>query len=219
MLIIIEQNKLPRPTLPRIYLISSGEEDLGHSIRLTRQLTLLPRTISCMVQIREKQLDSRQLLTLALEVRKVELPEGTLLLVNERIDIALAASFDGVHLPESACSPDILRPVAPKLIFGCSVHSPKALRMAEESGADYLLFGPVFDTPSKRRYGSPQGVEKLGELCRTTRLPVFALGGITPDTASRCMEAGAYGIAALSIFQNPSRFVETIEQFHHIISP
>ncbi|TLU55268.1 MAG: thiamine phosphate synthase [Chlorobium sp.] len=215
----MEHNKLSRTPLPRIFLISSGEEDPDHNIRLAMQLSRLPRSISCMVQIREKQLDSRQLLALALEMRQVDLPEGTLLLVNERIDIALAASLDGVHLPESACSPDKLRPVAPKLIFGCSVHSQKSLSIAEESGADYLLFGPVFDTPSKRRYGAPQGVKKLGELCRTTKLPVFALGGITPDSASRCMEAGAYGIAALSIFQDPSRFVETIEQFHHIISP
>ncbi len=215
----MEHNILPRTSLSRIYLISSGEEDPDHNKRLTRQLSLLPRSISCMVQIREKQLDSRQLLALALEVRQVDLPEGTLLLVNERVDIALAASLDGVHLPESACSPDKLRPVAPKLIFGCSVHSLKSLHKAEESGADYLLFGPVFDTPSKRRYGAPQGVERLGELCRTTTLPVFALGGITPENAQRCMGEGAYGIAALSIFQDPSRFVETMEQFHHIVSP
>ncbi len=215
----MKHNKLPLPPLPRIYMISSGEENPDHSIRLIRQLSLLPRSIGCMVQIREKQLDSRQLLALVLEVRNTELPEGTLLLVNERVDVALAASLDGVHLPESACSPDKLRPVAPKLIFGCSVHSQKSLRLAEESGADYLLFGPVFDTPSKRRYGAPQGVERLGELCRTTTLPVFALGGITPENASCCMGEGAYGIAALSIFQEPSRFVETIEQFHHIVSP
>ena len=139
-------------------------------------------------------------------------------MINERVDVALAASFDGVHLPESACMPDKLRPFAPKLRFGCSVHSLQSLNFAEKSGADYLFFSPVFETPSKLKYGAPQGLEKLGEICRSTSLPVFALGGITPQNASFCMAAGAYGIAALSIFQDIERFVDTLEQFHQIVS-
>ena len=134
--------------------------------------------------------------------------------MNERADIALAAGLDGVHLPENACSAETLRTFAPGLIYGCSVHSKSAMLIAEESGADYLLFGPVFDTPSKRKYGAPQGLEKLGELCRATSLPVFALGGITPQNAAHCMAEGAYGIAGLSIFQDTARFTETIEQFY-----
>jgi thiamine-phosphate pyrophosphorylase len=215
------EQRIPHvPPLPRIYLISSGEENPAHNgTRVHMQLNLLPRSLNCIIQIREKQLNTRQLLMLAMKVREFDLPEGSLLFINERVDIALAAALDGVHLPESACAPDKLRPFAPKLRFGCSVHSPESLLMAEKSGANYILFSPVFETPSKRKYGAPQGLEKLGEICRTTSLPVFALGGITPENASHCMAEGAYGIAALSIFQDFERFVDTLEHFHQIVSP
>ncbi len=215
----MEHNKVQGTPLPHLYLISSGQENPDNGTLLLEQLNLLPRTLCCMVQIREKQLNAKQLLTLALKARGCHLPEGSRLLLNERIDIALAARLDGVHLPESGCYPDKLRPFAPNMIFGCSVHSPESLNIAAESGADYLLFGPVFDTPSKRKYGAPQGLEKLGLICRSTTLPVFALGGITPENGALCMAEGAYGIAGLSIFQDTSRFVDTLEQFYRIVSP
>ena len=215
----MEQSILNLPPLPRIYMISSGEEEPDQNgAKINRQLNLLPRSLSCIIQIREKQLNTRQLLALALKARTYNLPEGTLLMVNERVDVALAAALDGVHLPEKACSPDTLRPFAQKILFGCSVHSRESLDIAEKSGSDYVLFSPVFDTPSKRKYGNPQGLEKLREICRSTTLPVFALGGITPKNAPYCMAEGAYGIAALSIFQDIERFVDTLEQFHQIVS-
>jgi thiamine-phosphate pyrophosphorylase len=214
----MEHNKLPGASLPRLYLISSGQENPDNGI-LLEQLNLLPHTLCCMVQIREKQLNAKQLLTLALKARGCALPDGSMLLVNERVDIALAARLDGVHLPESGCYPDKLRPIAPNMIFGCSVHSPESLHIAEKSGADYLLFGPVFDTPSKRKYGAPQGLKKLGQICQSTTLPVFALGGVTPENGALCMAEGAYGIAGLSIFQDTSQFVDTLEQFYRIVSP
>ena len=201
-------------SLPRLFIVSSGKENTDNGILLLNQLNLLPRCLPCMIQIREKKLETKELLTLSLKARAIELPEGSLLLMNERADIALAAGLDGVHLPEKACSAETLRTFAPGLIYGCSVHSKSAMLIAEESGSDYLLFGPVFDTPSKRKYGAPQGLEKLGELCRATSLPVFALGGITPQNAAHCMAEGAYGIAGLSIFQDTARFTETIEQFY-----
>ncbi len=216
--VIMEHKKTQGTPLPHLYLISSGQENPASGALLLEQLNLLPRTLCCMVQIREKQLNAKQLLTLAVQARGCALPDGSMLLVNERVDIALAAHLDGVHLPESGCHPDKLRPFAPNMIFGCSVHSPESLRIAEKSGADYLLFGPVFDTPSKRKYGAPQGLEKLGQICRSTTLPVFALGGITPQNGAHCMAEGAYGIAGLSIFQERHRFVDTLEQFYRIVS-
>ncbi|MFZ4525042.1 MAG: thiamine phosphate synthase [Chlorobium sp.] len=215
----MEHNKLQGTPLPHLCLISSGQENPDNGTLLLEQLNLLPRTLPCMVQIREKQLNAKQLLTLALKAKRCTMPDGSMLLVNERVDIALAANLDGVHLPESGCYPDKLRPFAPNMIFGCSVHSPESLHIAEKSGTDYLLFGPVFDTPSKRKYGAPQGLEKLGQICRSTTLPVFALGGITPENGALCMAEGAYGIAGLSIFQDTSRFVDTLEQFYRIVCP
>jgi thiamine-phosphate pyrophosphorylase len=93
------------------------------------------------------------------------------------------------------------------------------LHSAEQSGADYLLFGPVFDTPSKRKYGPPQGLKKLGELCRASSLPIFALGGVTPHNAALCMDAGAYGTAGLSIFRDRVLLPDILEQFHRILYP
>jgi thiamine-phosphate pyrophosphorylase len=215
----MEHKQQKETILPRLYLISSGEENTCNDSILLKQLNLLPRSLSCMVQIREKQLDAKELLLLAQKARAIDLPEGSLLMMNERTDIALAAGLDGVHLPENACSAMTLRTFAPDLIYGCSVHSSSAMRIAEETGSDYLLFGPVFDTPTKRKYGAPQGLEKLGALCRSTSLPVFALGGITLQNASQCIAEGAYGIAALSIFRNLDRFAETIEQFYLNIHP
>ena len=214
----MQYNILKAAPLPRIYLISSGEENSDPG-RLIRQLNLLPSFMPCIVQIREKNLEAKQLLTLALQARKIQLPTGSLLLCNERADVALAAGLDGVHLPENACPTDKLQAFASNFIFGCSIHSQKALHIAEQSGADYLLFGPVFDTPSKRKYGAPQGLKKLGEFCRTTSLPVYALGGVTPRNAALCMAEGAYGTAGLSIFQETARLIETIEQFYRILYP
>ena len=129
-------NQRNRTPLPRLYLVSSGEENACNGTLLLNQLSLLPRSLPCMVQIREKQLNAKELLGLALQARAIELPEGTLLLMNERADIALAAGFDGVHLPENDCSANTLRAFAPELVYGCSVHSAAALCIAEESAAD-----------------------------------------------------------------------------------
>jgi len=215
----MKHNRKKETPLPRLHLISSGKESSDTSTPLLNQLSLLPGSFPCMVQIREKQLNAKELLNLALKARAIKAPEGTLLLINERADIALAAGLDGVHLPESGGSASKLRPFTPGMIYGYSVHSASALRMAEESGADYLLFGPVFDTPSKRRYGAPQGLEKLGALCRSTSLPVFALGGISPMNARFCMDKGAYGIAGISLFQERSRLAEIIEQLYLHLHP
>ncbi len=211
-----QQKKAP---LPRLYLISSGDENADIGTLLLNQLHLLPRSHPCIIQIREKKLTAKKLLILAQQAQAIELPEGTLLLMNERVDLAIAASLDGVHLPENACSVKTMRGIAPGLIYGCSIHSPSALRIAEESGAEYLLFGPVFDTPSKRKYGAPQGLEKLGAICRQTSLPVFALGGVNQKNALLCMAEGAYGIATLSLFRDSARFAQTIEELYLLLNP
>jgi len=203
--------------LPRLFLISGGQENPDNSSLLLKQLELLPRSLSCMVQIREKHLEAKQLFSLAQKAADMVLPTGTRLLINERADIALAAGLHGVHLPESGCPPDKIRAVAPDLLIGCSVHSSSSAIIAEHSGADYLLFGPVFDTPSKRKYGAPQGLDKLGKLCRSTTLPVFAVGGITPQNVSHCMREGAYGAAGISIFKPGEEFAGNFEQFYRVL--
>jgi thiamine-phosphate pyrophosphorylase len=156
-----------------------------------------------MAQIREKDLEARELYDLA---RAARAPGRGKLLVNSRVDVALSAGADGVHLPSSAPAPQDFRAIAPPgFTFGASCHSVDEVRAAEQEGADFAVFGPVFETPSKRAYGPPLGLEGLREACRAARIPVLALGGITLENAHACLDSGAAGIASISLFQAAAR--------------
>ncbi|TCD48368.1 thiamine phosphate synthase [Chlorobium sp. N1] len=196
--------------LPRLVVISEGSG--GNAIPET--LRAMAGGPPCMVLIREKRLQGRELFSLAQKARREQLPAGSRLLVTERLDIAQAAGLDGVHLPEEACPLERLRAVAPKLLCGRSVHSTDTALEAEAAGADYLFFSPVYDTPSKRRYGPPQGTAALREACRAVTIPVYALGGITLERVAECMECGAWGIAAISLFSEPERLRSILETIH-----
>jgi thiamine-phosphate pyrophosphorylase len=89
-----------------------------------------------------------------------------------------------------------------KFLVGVSTHSLEAVVAAEKAGADYVIFGPVYPTPSKARYGPPQGIDRLTEVCRSASLPLLAIGGITLENAHACLEAGAAGVAAIRLFQD-----------------
>jgi thiamine-phosphate pyrophosphorylase len=157
------------------------------------------------IQLREKDLSAAELLPLALEVRDLTRHYDAALLINDRIDIALAVQADGVHLGEHSLPTDVVRQlVGPKLLIGVSTHSNADISRAAEQGADFVTFGPVYATPSKAAFGPPQGLKALTKACRGSSLPVFALGGITPPRVARVRQAGARGIALISaIFANP----------------
>lgn len=151
------------------------------------------------VQLREKDLSPRELYALAEEARGVLEPTGTRLLINDRADIARAAGLAGVHLTTRSLAPAAARCcLQAGSLIGVSTHSLAEARYAEEFGADFITFGPVFYTASKVPYGAPRGLEELREICRAITLPVFALGGITPARIPACRDAGAHGVAAIS---------------------
>jgi thiamine-phosphate pyrophosphorylase len=124
---------------------------------------------------------------------------GAKLLINDRVDIALAAGADGVHLGVASIPPaEARRLLGSGRLIGCSTHSEEQLAAAEAGGADFVTFGPVYATPSKAPYGPPVGVEALRRACAAAGIPVFALGGVGPRNVGEVIAAGADGIAAIS---------------------
>jgi thiamine-phosphate pyrophosphorylase len=166
------------------------------------------------LQLREKDLTGRELYHLALDIKQV-LPPGTRLLINDRLDVALAAGADGVHLGENSLPPAVARRLlGPEKIMGVSVHSVTAAREAEKAGADYLLFGHIFPTTSKEGI-PPRGVGSLREVVASVGIPIIALGGINAANARQCLAAGVRGVAVMSAVMaapDPARAVAELKQ-------
>jgi thiamine-phosphate pyrophosphorylase len=149
------------------------------------------------VHLREKDLAGAALLALARALREVCAAAGQLLLVNDRLDVALACGADGVHLPAAGIPPaEARRLLGPGKLIGVSCHGADDVRRAQAGGADFATFGPVFDTPSKRDYGLPKGLEEL-HAASSLGLPLVALGGIDLATARLARAAGAAGVGAI----------------------
>ena len=151
------------------------------------------------VQLREKDLPTRELLAMAYGMRALTSEYGAKLFINDRTDIALCAGADGVHLGQESMPVYAVRTIAGDgFIIGVSTHSLKEAILAEKEGADFITFGPVYQTPSKLKYGAPVGLEALNKVAAETGIPVFGIGGIRPDTINAVMKSGAHGIAAIS---------------------
>lgn len=148
-----------------------------------------------LIQIREKDLDAKPLFELVSKARNLAEGSGTRILVNDRLDVALAAGIDGVHLPGNGLP---ARPVRPLVkIVGISIHSLEGGMWAESAGADFVVFGPVFDSPGK----TAVGLEALRAVTTSLKIPVLAIGGVTMTNADDVMNAGAAGIAGIRLFQ------------------
>ena len=209
---------LPAPKIPIICYVtdrkSLGESEGGAGV--LGKIRAASAAGVDWVQIREKDLSGRELLGLAREAVAAE--GDARVIVNDRLDVALAAGASGVHLGrESLGARDVVRwcrgggENAPAdFVVGVSCHSLQEAREAESTGAAYIFFGPVFDTPSKRGMGEPQGVARLAGICRGVAIPVLAIGGVSEENAAECIRAGATGIAAIRMFQD-ARDAETLK--------
>jgi thiamine-phosphate pyrophosphorylase len=154
------------------------------------------------VQIREKDLAARDLVALTRQAVARVAPYGSRVLVNGRLDVALAAAAHGAHLPSHAPAPSDLRPAAPAgFLIAVSTHTLDEVRRAEREGADFVVFGPVYPTSSKPGLEDIPGLEGLRAACRAVDMPVAALGGIAPGRVASCADAGASAVAGISMFQ------------------
>jgi thiamine-phosphate pyrophosphorylase len=201
-------------------------------------LSVVRRTIAAgvdWIQIREKDLPARALAALAREAVAAARGSATRIVINGRLDVAVAAGAGGVHLGGDAlplaevatwCAKNVpqfaaaardkqeagLTTSATAFFLGASCHSLAEAQAADRDGAHYILFGPVFSTPSKVQFGAPQGPESLQEVCRAVRIPVLAIGGITLDNAHECLRSGAAGIAAIRLFQESEDLQKVVSE-------
>ena len=183
--------------LPTLYLVSDRHQTSG--MPLLEALEFALEGGARLIQLREKDLSARDLFDLAGRLRQLTRRFGAKLLINDRVDIAIAVDADGVHLPASSFSPaDARRLLGEDKIIGLSAHSTQDAIRAEREGADFVTFSPIYYTPSKAGYGTPQGLENLEEVCTKVNIPVYALGGIKGENVREVMGCGAKGVALIS---------------------
>ncbi len=181
-----------------LYLITDRKLIARHSSLITAVEDALKAGLRA-VQLREKDLPIRELLELAYRLREVTAQYRALLFINERVDVAMCVEADGVHLGRAGIPVGAARKIVGRRLFiGASTHDPEEARTAEREGADFITFGPVYDTPSKRKYGEPVGIGALHLVSEQVSLPVFGIGGISPGRVKEVMNAGARGIALIS---------------------
>ncbi|SPP65674.1 Thiamine-phosphate synthase [Nitrospira lenta] len=150
------------------------------------------------IQLRERDLPTRELLSLTQQIRAVTQERAVPLLINDRVDLAVALDLGGVHLRASSLPVSAARRVVGRhRLIGVSAHSVAEARQAGDDGADYVILGPIFETPSKREFGDPLGFAVLADACRHSSVPVFAIGGITRERIESVRDAGAFGVAMI----------------------
>jgi thiamine-phosphate pyrophosphorylase len=205
---------LARPT---VYLITTGEcrvENYSHTSG--RILDIVRSAVDAgvdLIQLREKQLSAKLLFELTQNIVEITSGSRTKLLVNDRLDIALAAGADGVHLTSTAMPAEAVRAyVSDNFLIGVSCHSSDDIGDAAAGGADFALYGAVFASPGK---GEGLGLEALSEVCRSRQFPVVAVGGIDETNFRHVVDAGAIGFAAIRALNDVDSMRRIINDWSH----
>jgi thiamine-phosphate pyrophosphorylase len=166
------------------------------------------------VQLREKDLPTRELVETAQWMKELTEEYGANLIINDRVDVALAVGADGVHLGRNSIPANAVRTISDgKLLIGVSTHGIGEAIEAEKYGADFITLGPIYETPSKLEYGNPIGIDMIRQVKSNISIPVLAIGGIKLNKVNEVMEAGADGIALISAILTAKNVKETAEKF------
>lgn len=188
---------MPRPIDYSLYLVTDRSLALGRE--LVEVVAAAVQGGVTVVQIREKGASSREFLALAQALKGVLDPSGIPLIVNDRLDLALACEAAGVHLGQEDLPCDIARRLlGPDRLLGVSVSTPEEARQAERAGAVYLGVSPIFVTPTKWDTPAATGLDGLRAIRAVTALPLVAIGGLSAANAGEVVAAGADGIAVVS---------------------
>jgi thiamine-phosphate pyrophosphorylase len=190
----------PTPWAPQVYVVTDRHATAGRDLvgvvgAALAALRDFPAA-RVAVQLREKDLPGGVLLEMALRLRAVTRAAGARLFVNDRIDVALASGADGVHLGEAGLAVADVRAVAPAVDLAVSSHDRPGVEVAAAHRVSFAVFGPVFDTPSKRGLLTPRGVQTLEMVCEYP-VPVVAIGGIDASNTNDCIRSGASGVACI----------------------
>lgn len=181
----------------RLLLVTDRHQTKGRPL-----VPLLQRVLTAgapAIQLRERDLSVRDLLALAREVQALTAAHRSPLLINDRIDIALTLEGAGVHLRSNSLPVSVARQLlGADRLLGVSVHGVEEAVQAEAQGADYVIFGPVYETPSKQAFGPPLGLHSLEQVCRLVRIPIMGIGGVTAARVGELRQAGAFGVAVIT---------------------
>ncbi len=170
------------------------------------------------IQVREKDLPIRELLALSQELRALTKEFGAKLFINDHVDVAVAVGADGVHLGHQSMPTSAVRRIlGKKMMLGVSTHTIEEARAAESEGADFVTFGPVYETPSKIKISAPVGLEPLRDVKKAIDIPIFALGGIKGRNIGHVLWAGAYGVSMISAIFGAADIQKTAKNITEMI--
>lgn len=194
-------------TLGRLYIVT--DRRAGDVIEIVACVLARLPVGAALVQLRDKQADGRELAAIARELLAVTRAHAAPLLINDRVDVAMAVGADGVHLPATSFSVGEARALlGDDAVIGQSTHSAAEAAAAARAGANVIVCGPVWATPDKLAYGAPLGLAELqratGAVAAIEDAAVFAIGGIEgPERVAEARAAGAHGVAGIRAFADP----------------
>lgn len=197
----------------RLLLVTDRHQVHGRSLSTVLRQAIMAGVPA--IQLRERDLPTGELLPLAQEIYSLTAPRAVPLILNDRVDLVLALNLDGVHLRANSLSVSVVRRlIGPNRLIGISTHSVEDVQRANHDGADYIIFGPIFDTPSKRSFGAPLGLEALADVCRNSMVPIFAIGGITSERVRDVRRAGAHGVAVIGALLTCADISDAVREFN-----